>query len=794
VELTRRSKTGSKKKNRKVAFLKGSKAFYRGPKGIEKVTVVGVHHDSKLEPYYTIKFRDGKEKQMDGKCLTAIEERGEAPKPAAEERVYCSNEDPTDQCSTSSSEEEGVEEEEFEDDRFHQGQDAYYRSPSGEGVTKIKVVDKASPSRYVVSLQDGTKKQVDGAHLVGLIDLTSKELASLMKEKNERHAERHAERAERRESQRMGIQRGDSSESDNDGNGDEKALGETAPRSNVRSIRRQSSHGGSTLRSSQQSKGSLPTLDQGYEPETDPTSSENSYETDMLHTPSYNNGDKEVLALPCAVEMVEAKTEDGGSKIVPLYKAEMDVYYRGPQGIEIAHILSTHLDDLLEPYYTIRLEDGREKQTDNAHISLEKPVVEEEEKDEGGELNAEDDDDWYQEWKANQLKEEEEWRQKQKEAEEEFAKKEKQGSEEKQPAAEEKQPAEKEKQTLETKEEHRKQPASTTLTPEKPIATAPTDEKPAAQERRSSGKEDTDPDPTLGALVPKQHADSPETTPRAKKEDPAETGSIVQAPQFSVGDDVLYNSSKGDHCRGTVLKLRRDEKHRPYYVIKLSNGQEKKVYGHRLTPVRREAKMERRRSRSKSVSRREREPAEQISKRSASVDCRRYSRRPSIDSRQSRDESLAARSRNRNRINASGDPLRTSDRARSSSRPPTEEVERSRGRRSESRDPRGRVHPTDSKESRSRSKSVRAPRDDSSRDGERRSRDRSRSRAPGESSVKKSVTRRAPGTMGVSHRVQHIGDDEGSTARSRGGSRFSKMRNSLTSSISKAKQRSFDKA
>ena len=155
VELTRRSKT--KKKGRSVAFLKGSRALYRGPKGIEKVTVVGVHHDSKLEPYYTIRFRDGKEKQMDGKCLTPIEEKKEAAYVAGaastsggkEKKPQCagSDPDPTDQCSTSSSDDdddgddeggEDQEEESYQDDRFHQGQHAYYRSPSGEGVSKIK--------------------------------------------------------------------------------------------------------------------------------------------------------------------------------------------------------------------------------------------------------------------------------------------------------------------------------------------------------------------------------------------------------------------------------------------------------------------------------------------------------------------------------------------------------------------------------------------------------------------------------------------------------------------------------
>ncbi len=70
VELTRRSKS-ARKKNRHATFLKGSRAFYRGPKGIEKVTVVGVHHDSKLEPYYTIKFGEA-----DG-CKVFDSHRGE---------------------------------------------------------------------------------------------------------------------------------------------------------------------------------------------------------------------------------------------------------------------------------------------------------------------------------------------------------------------------------------------------------------------------------------------------------------------------------------------------------------------------------------------------------------------------------------------------------------------------------------------------------------------------------------------------------------------------------------------
>ena len=63
------------------------------------------------------------------------------------------------------------------------------------------------------------------------------------------------------------------------------------------------------------------------------------------------------------VEMIQAKTEDGGSKLVPKYKKGTSVVYRSPHGIiGGVLILDAHLDDLLEPYYTIKLPDGREKQ------------------------------------------------------------------------------------------------------------------------------------------------------------------------------------------------------------------------------------------------------------------------------------------------------------------------------------------------------------------------------------------------------------------------------------------------
>ena len=733
---------------------------------------------------------------MDAKCLTPIEEKRETPVAVVgsgeggEKKYTASEPDPTDECSSSSSDDE-QEEESYQDDRFHQGQDAYYRSTAG--VTKVKVIEKLSASKYFVSLQDGTKKQVDGCDLVGLIDLTSKELAGLMKEKNERREGQNNRRNVSKEESSSDESRGEEGE----GEKFEVELGQ--PLSSSRS--RRESHGASH-RSSTQSKGSLPTLDQGYEPENEHTSSDNSYENNDLS--------KEILALPCAVEMVEAKTEDGGTKIVPIYKADMDVYYRGPQGITVARILKTHLDDLLDPYYTIRLEDGREKQTDNAHISLEMPV--EEEKEQGPvDPKQEDGDDWYQAWKEEHVKEEDEWRQKQAEAEQLHQEAEQQQQQEtiKKEPTEYTGDAVIKKEPTESKESHSKEnslekssekvakPTSReadTLSPEPPFTTT----------------KEPIPDPDLGALVPKRRgSDAVLETLQVKKQDPDETASIVALPQFHVGDDVLYNSSKGDHLRAVVMKIRNDNKNRPYYVIKLSNG-EKKVYGHRLTPVRRdEGSADRRRSRSRSVSRRD--PVEQISKRSASMGVRRMSRRPSIDSRASRDESVGSRSSHKR----SASDIPRVDRSRSSSRPPSE-LDRSISRRGESRDPRGRVHPSDAKDSRghssrSRSMSVRAgsrdPRDERNKDlGERRQRERSRSRAPGESSssTRRPTERRKGGIMGVSHRVQQIGDEEGSTARSqarsslsnshtRSSSRFSKMKSSLTSGIAKAKQRSFER-
>jgi hypothetical protein len=68
--------------------------------------------------------------------------------------------------------------------------------------------------------------------------------------------------------------------------------------------------------------------------------------------------------------MVQAKTEDSNWRTAPLYEAGMDVCYRNGNEIQECQILTVHLNNLLEPYYTVRLLDGKEKQTENTHIML----------------------------------------------------------------------------------------------------------------------------------------------------------------------------------------------------------------------------------------------------------------------------------------------------------------------------------------------------------------------------------------------------------------------------------------
>ncbi len=48
----------------------------------------------------------------------------------------------------------------------------------------------------------------------------------------------------------------------------------------------------------------------------------------------------------------------------------MDVCCRNENEIQECKILTVHHNNLLEPYYTVRLLDGKEEQTENTHIML----------------------------------------------------------------------------------------------------------------------------------------------------------------------------------------------------------------------------------------------------------------------------------------------------------------------------------------------------------------------------------------------------------------------------------------
>jgi hypothetical protein len=65
---------------------------------------------------------------------------------------------------------------------------------------------------------------------------------------------------------------------------------------------------------------------------------------------------------PPMVRIVQAKTEDSNWRTTPLYKASMDVDYRNDNGMQECKFLTVHHNDPLEPHYTVRLQDRKEKQ------------------------------------------------------------------------------------------------------------------------------------------------------------------------------------------------------------------------------------------------------------------------------------------------------------------------------------------------------------------------------------------------------------------------------------------------
>ncbi|KAL3771144.1 hypothetical protein ACHAW5_009928 [Stephanodiscus triporus] len=663
-------------------FVKGQRAFYRNPAkgGIAKVTIVGVHHDSKLVPYYTVQLRDGKEKQTDGKHLTPVREDAVVAVEKDKERggggsssssssciSSCTNgrerrrstsrsrtttasskvdddqgDAHTDERMTESSSSEGgvwggmkKHDEDDDDDhepeaddaggdgggpegggsppreneddgeksggggggkggkKFHVGEYAYYRPPDCEHVTKVRIVRHSrAKDRYAVSLPDDSHQEnVKPSHLATLMELSSNEMIALMKEGNNNKrqpAERSSkgrrtllddgstcdpeggdklQSAERSSKGTRGL-RGSTKSDEGSGcdaeegnkrlsverssKGTRGLRGSTksdegsgcdAEEGNKRLSVERSSKGTRGLRGSTKSdEGSGCDAEEGNKrlsversskgtrglrgsTKSDEGSGYDAEEGEPLSSGSETSrsphaSDKPLSATlhtsltiappPPTVRMVQAKTEDGNWKTVPMYERGMDVNYRNADGVQGCTILTVHLDDLLEPYYTIRLQDGKEKQTDNAHITIgsEEDVIEEKQ-DRRGEKNCKENSEG----------------------------------------------------------EHNGEEEHSQASPDKEKAAT-----------RSSAK---------NRPVDAESVVDKSSTKIEEMVDPsAEPMANFISATFFTDDQVLYSSSSGECLRAVVVKIQRDKKNRPYYVVRLlATGKEKLVYGHRLQPV-----------------------------------------------------------------------------------------------------------------------------------------------------------------------------------------------------------------
>jgi len=651
AELTRRSKRASSRSkrhgkskgrsSRSIPFVKGQKAFYRSAKCISKVTVVGVHHDAKLEPYYTIKLKDGKEKQTDGKHLSPVQvavkksssssssnNRGGEGNSYGKQQQHQSvaavvPEVVTDHMTESSSEAEEIiieevdgkgeneeprtarggvsvhrnpgddahvvederneafsstDNEEEEDDcvqRFSVHQYAYYRPPAGS-VTKVRILsygeDSKYPTRYAVSSSDGSRTdKVRASHLATLMDLTSKELSMLMKERNKRHdipGKRSGIDSNLRRHQ-LSKSTGYDDVDDDDARGRHHQLSESTSHDDDDSggqhhqLRKSTGHdeeGDAAVDNA--------VIDEGYMAEKEGGPASNASEQSLSHhhhrvdtgavemaLEDTTSKEKEILALPppkTVIKMVEAKTEEGGTKMVPMYEAGMHVRYKNAAGIQPAEILGAHLDDLMEPYYSIRLEDGREKQTDNAHILMEAGNDDEDEKQE--EFGEEAREEVVSQAEEVKVKEE--------------------------PPKEE---------GVVYNEQNEKKPHSNSFSSNQ-------------QQRKSLAEQMQNvqhlPDPALDrtSVSPKKRRDDYSQDPLASstnKRNPTTLAITSLTPtldrtstatKFDTGDKVIYNTSEGEQLRAVIVSSHSDKKNRPYYVVRLKKGRKKQVYGHRLQP------------------------------------------------------------------------------------------------------------------------------------------------------------------------------------------------------------------
>lgn len=596
VELTRRSqmkltsntiqrvRSQSRCVRTKHIFTKGERAFYRSDKGIVKVTIVGVHHDSKLVPYYTIQLRDGKEKQTDGKHLSPVVTA------ASKDSVHAAGTDAkkkdgddarsirsqsappseivspnlgialsvTDHDMTESSCSEGAGKTVELDDYFETKNDdgegvapdmsspqidniasqevekngetlqkkffggaAYYRPPGDmSSVIKVRIVKHSkSKGLYTISLPDNSHQDnVKSTHLATLMELSSNEMITLMKESGRKSRDK---------------------------------LSSTKNKSQSRSL--------STTEKKPENDDEEVNVDAEYEAGEGERMSSGSEDSKSLSQQQYNSSHTVPISIPTTavvrppkMHMVQAKTESGEWKWVPYYEKGMSLNYMNAEGVQKCKVLSVDLDDLMEPYYTVLLDkDEREKQTDNAHLALSS----EEEMLEALQDQAEE--------KCNNLDKEEE-----------------QGFEE--------------NQENEEKDSFNSRP--TRSSSKSPRSSSETNQQSSSETHPLSPSKNR-PEENLAS-----------SDDKATQVEEEEAMAFIPATFFK-DDQVLYKNSEGERLRAVVISLKRDKKDRPYYVVRiLHSGLDKLVYGHRLRPLPENRSSRRSRSRGRSVSSKEGQP------------------------------------------------------------------------------------------------------------------------------------------------------------------------------------------
>ena len=374
---------------------------------------------------------------------------------------------------------------------FTAGQIAYYRDDGK--VIKVQVQYYGEYlDRYAIILPDGKQlDNVEPSKLAKLASLTSKELSRLMKE---RKRSRHKKKETDDDTPQL-MDKPSTSTEENTTSTDETNKKE----------------GDAELNLTETASEQTPANDSNRAGTTEDSAPGTTAKSEVIQE----------------VKMVQAKTESGGTKFVPMYRAGMKVQYTNASGVVKAEILDAHFDDLMEPYYSIRMADGKEKQTDNAHLQLE------------AEESVQDEDKGEKDEKGGQSKSED------------IQQQEHEGV-----AGQDSQDVSRGR----TKRKMERRPSlreSLQRMVEAQLKVADT----ASTERSATN---------ISCNASAEHSNAASS----KKKD--------SHTAFGLGDEVLYKNSKGEQSRAVVVRLLRDKKNRPYYLVRLPEGKKKQVYGHRL--------------------------------------------------------------------------------------------------------------------------------------------------------------------------------------------------------------------